>query len=231
MKRATQTYAWLNAVKAAPRLRRSIFVVAFQLTQKISTAEFEISGRLITWQSIPLLAVSTGLGERAVRYAIRRLEATGYLSITTGGGRKRSNHYTLTLPETLQARAGFSEAETLQNSTVNPARIVPKPCTRVPPNLLKKDSLIFPDKREADPRGPRLRADALGPHTAGLRKRLAERWEWLDCAKLAGHSSDTVTLAVVTLAQGDNIRKHCEADILAEFGVTRLEFVQMQVRP
>jgi hypothetical protein len=78
--------------------------------------------------------------------------------------------------------------------------------------------------------GPRQRADAPGPHEAGLRKRLGERFEWLDCAKLAGHSTDTVTLAIVTRAQGDNIRKHCEADILAEFGVTRLEFVEMQVR-
>ena len=34
----------------------------------------------------------------------------------------------------------------------------------------------------------------------------------------------SLTLSVLTVYQGDNIRKYCEADILAAAGVSRLEF-------
>ncbi|CUU20842.1 hypothetical protein CDS [Bradyrhizobium sp.] len=46
----------------------------------------------------------------------------------------------------------------------------------------------------------------------------------MDTAKLVSHSADVVVLKVLTDGQAYNIRQHCEADILAQFGVSHLEF-------
>jgi DNA-binding transcriptional regulator PaaX len=89
---------WLDGVKADRRHLKAgstCVVIAQQLSRKTNGSEFRKTGRLVTWQAIPTLAAATGLSERMVRYAVRRLEAAGHLTIKTGRGPGRSNHYTL----------------------------------------------------------------------------------------------------------------------------------------
>jgi hypothetical protein len=51
-------------------------------------------------------------------------------------------------------------------------------------------------------------------------------------ARLVARTADTVTLSVLTAYQRDEIRKHCEGDILAAAGATKLEFaVEIAVAP
>lgn len=51
------------------------------------------------WPSVPLLAELAGMHEDTVRRAVRRLEATGMVTVQRGGGR-RANRYRLALPGT-----------------------------------------------------------------------------------------------------------------------------------
>ena len=105
-----------------------------------------------------------------------------------------------------------------------------KPRQPCHPNLLITDDRTSAPTADTEPGGPRQRAVALGPHPLGalepdLRKRLGENFKWLSMARLLVRAAETVTLSVLTAYPGDNIRKHCEADILAVAGATQLEFV------
>jgi hypothetical protein len=93
-----------------------------------------------------------------------------------------------------------------------------------PPNSSITTSITLAATSDTETGGPRQRANALGPLDADLRARLGERIKWLAMAKLVEHSADTLTLSVLTALQADNIRRHCEPDILAVAGVTRLAF-------
>lgn len=63
-----------------------------------------------------------------------------------------------------------------------------------------------------------------GPDFPTLGPTLGERFEYLAAVKLAGHSKDAITLSVLTTYQADNIRRHCQADILAVAGASELKF-------
>jgi DNA-binding FadR family transcriptional regulator len=98
MKLAQKIFIWLDAVKADRRLRGSCFHVAYQLTRKISNAEHEKSGTLVTWQSERTIANALGLSERTVRDMVHLLRDTDYVDIETGHGPGSSNRYTLKDP-------------------------------------------------------------------------------------------------------------------------------------
>jgi hypothetical protein len=49
---------WRNQVKADRRLHAVDFTVAFQLTERTNRAEFEKSGRLVTWQGAGTMAAA-----------------------------------------------------------------------------------------------------------------------------------------------------------------------------
>jgi hypothetical protein len=241
MKSASQIFAWLNALKADRRLHASCFKIAYQLSNRTNVAEFKKTGRLVTWQAIPTLAAATGLSDRTVRRVVRRLQLTDHLTVKPGGGRGRSNRYTLT-PQTLSPVSAFSEAkpghpwqgldgQTRSKATLNPVTGDHKPCHQWPLNLsIKEFSNLSERERESETasRGPRRAEGALGPLAsldAELRRRLGEKSKWLVMAEVAARSDDSVTLSVPTPSQRDAIIKHCELDILAAAGVSELKFV------
>jgi hypothetical protein len=88
---------------------------------------------------------------------------------------------------------------------------------------------------ETEHHGPRRAEGALGPLGAlepDLRRRLGENFKRLSMARLVARTADTVTLSVLTAYQRDEIRKHCEGDILAAAGATKLEFaVEIEAAP
>lgn len=92
---AHSIFAWLNQVKADKTLFASDFKVAFQMTQKTSTAMFERSGELLTWQSRPLIAAEVSMSERTVHDCVKRLSAGHHVAATPGRGPGRSNCYRL----------------------------------------------------------------------------------------------------------------------------------------
>src|SRR5579871_2295989 len=91
-----QIFGWLNEVKANCDLPASCFKVAFQLAQKTSTAVFEKSGQLVTWQSEATIADAIQMSVRTVREMAARLKAAGHVEIESGHGPGNSNRYTLT---------------------------------------------------------------------------------------------------------------------------------------
>ncbi|WP_456679247.1 MULTISPECIES: hypothetical protein [unclassified Bradyrhizobium] len=243
MNRTVAVFHWINAVRADRRLRAGSCVrVALQLVENISAAEFGNSGRMLTWQSMPRLASAAGLQVRAVRYVLRRLEATGYLSTDVGGGRKRSSHYTLTLPETRQADAGFIgqkpgtplpalAEETRQSHVVNPAKRRPKTRHARAGESLKETlkNLKSNDSDTVDRPAPRQRADALGAGLNGqsrlgglgepLRRLVNDgnfqAWFVNGEAELVEHTADTITLAVKSKFYAIQIENRFERQILA----------------
>jgi hypothetical protein len=234
---------WLEGVKAGPRLKAagSCFLIAHALSRRTNGNEFRKSGRLITWQSIPTMAGDTGLSERMVRYAVRRLEAAGHLAVMTGHGPRQSNRYTLIENRHSGAAINSGNSSTRvphipeqmrHSGSPNAAPGCAESGTRVPPNSSITHSLTLPPTDDTEPGGPRLRAEealgplppAMGELDAPLRDLLGERWKWLVGVKLEARTADTVTLAVTTPSARDNIIRHCEADILAVAGASKLEF-------
>jgi hypothetical protein len=72
----------------------------------------------------------------------------------------------------------------------------------------------------------------MGRLEAGLRRILGENFKWLVMAELVECSADVVMLSVMTAAERDNIRKHCEAAILEVSGASKLEFkIELAVEP
>lgn len=232
--RSDRIDAWRALARADPlKGRTSCLLVANQLSRNTNKEEFERSCRLITWQGIDTLVAETGLSETMVRKCLKRLLAIGRIRIAEkGGGRGNSTRYELLL-ETLHTRAPFpateSPTETLHSEGLNPTLRGPKPYTRVHPN--REHRTLKQDNTDTWASAPRLRADALGALDEELRAELGERFVWLDAAKLDGHSADTVTLAVLNSYQADNIRKHCEADILRVADAEKLEFVVQRQPP
>jgi hypothetical protein len=231
---------WLDAVKADRRRLKaasSCVVVAHQLSKKTNGKEFRKTGRLITWQSIPKLAAATGLSERMVRYAVRRLEAAGHLAIETGRGPRQSNLYTLVEKRHPSAAIAEANCGTPLPHSVGQARHSGAPTeasefsdcgNRVPPNSSISNSRILPTMANTERSGPRQRADVLGPLDildTHLRQCLGENAKWLDAARPVELTDGVITLSILTPYQGDNIRKYCEPDILAAAGATELKFI------
>ena len=156
----------LDAVAADRRLTaNSVFKVARQLTRKTNGNEFRKSGLLITWQAIPTLAAATGLSQRMVRYAVKRLAATGYLTIKTGHGPRQSNRYTL-IPQNRQPVAAFNSGNSgnpLPHSAEQKRQSsVPKAATHcaesgnpLPPNSSITHSITLPPTADTDAGAPR----------------------------------------------------------------------------
>jgi hypothetical protein len=250
MKRGVQIARWLKQVKADHRLCTVDFTVAYQLSERTNEAEFARSGILLTWQGIALLAAEAGVCERTVQRSVGRLQKFKHLAIKPGGGRHHSNRYTLLLhatqavaaiddnSETVTAVSGFSgngdsgvgvSPETVTVVSGKGDSRVAKPRQPCHPNFYRTTDRTLATISETEPGGPRSRADALGPHPLGelepeLRSRLGENFKLLSMARLVARTDETVTLSVLTVWQGDNIRQHCEADILAAAGVTELRF-------
>lgn len=74
------------------------------------------------WPSVATIGRKTGLCERAVRTALRQLEADGWLQTANGGGRNGVNRYTV------------NPAPHAPGTTCPPASNAPKPGTTCPPN-------------------------------------------------------------------------------------------------
>jgi hypothetical protein len=236
MKRGVQISRWLSQVKADRRFyMTSDFKVAIQLTERTNNAAFARSGILQTWQGVALIAAETGLDERTVQRAVRRLQAYGHVAVDFGGGRAKSNCCTLILKGEMQTPAPvppFIDKKTPAQKSLNPGTEVPKPRHTCHPNLLKNYNRTSCAQTDTEPSGPRQRADgALGPRPpamgeldAPLRARLAERFVWLAGVTLKARTTNAVTLSVLTPSARDNVRKYCEADILAATGAAKLEF-------
>jgi hypothetical protein len=240
MKRASRIFNWLAQVNADRSLRNSTFKVAHALANKTNDAEFNKSDRLVTWQSIPTLINATGLCDRTVRYGTKLLEKTGHIAVDPGHGPRRSNRYTLILQKR-QTIASLTEAisgkplphsveQKRQSGTPIAANIDTSSGNPMPPNYSINNFSNFcsPNLETEDAsRGPRglEGLGALGALEPDLRRRLGDDFKWLAMARLEALTENTVTLSVLTASQRDAIQKHCEADILAAAGVTKLDFV------
>jgi hypothetical protein len=229
-KMMAQIKDWLNAVKADSGLPASstCFEVAYQLTQKINSAEFCKSGVLVTWQAERTIANACGLSERTVRDTLHHLRDAGYLEIKTGHGPGQSNRYTLKNPAAFnEANTGnglpHSDEQKRQSGVATAADERMKTGGRQPPNYSISNSII-------SPREPRRAEEALGPLGAELRKRIgADNQEaWFGDGKvwIISQVDDTITLAVRDKFLAQQIRNRFESHILACLpGVVRIEFV------
>lgn len=92
---STEIFAWLNQVKVDRSIPASDFKIAFQLTQKTSSAEFERDRVLVTWQSRALLATEVGVSERTIHNAIKRMVGSCHIVLEAGHGPGQSNRYVL----------------------------------------------------------------------------------------------------------------------------------------
>lgn len=83
------------------------------------------------------IAEKTGVTERGARGIVRRLEASGWITIKTGGGRGGKNVYRILMlkPGTANPEPETgNETKTRNVTTQNPERDCTKPGTAVPPN-------------------------------------------------------------------------------------------------
>lgn len=230
-KTAPSIFGWLNAVKADRRLRGSCFKVAYQLAQKINAAEFEKSGKLVTWQSERTIADAIQMSERTVRAMVHRLRDTDHLEIKTGHGPGSSNRYTLKYrqppAEFNGAKTGsqlpHSDKQMRQSDVSKPAVHRMKTGSQLPPNYSISNSII-------SAREPRRAEEALGPLGAELRKRIDpatfDAWFTKGEVEAVSQTADTITLAVRSKFFAEQIRNRFESDILACLpGVARVEVV------
>jgi hypothetical protein len=237
---------WLEGVKTGPRLKAasSCFLVAHALSRRTNGNEFRKTGRLVTWQSIPTLAAATGLSERMVRYAARRLEAAGHLAVMIGRGPRQSNRYTLI--EMRHSGAAITEANTgtrvpqLPEQMRHSGSLIAAPgfteCgTGVPPNSSITHSRTLPATADTDAGGPRRASSALGPLGTALRIRIGkanfEAWFEKGEAELVSQTADTVSIAVKSHFFAEQIRSRFEGDLEACSGALQIRFVVREAGP
>jgi hypothetical protein len=89
------------------------------------------------WPSIAGICRKTCMSERGVQTIIRRLEQSGWLHISIGGGRRNCNLYTIKTPHDvppepyappqMDAKTPHMDTETPQMNAVNPAPHAPEP--------------------------------------------------------------------------------------------------------
>jgi Helix-turn-helix domain len=117
-------YKWLDVIRKDKRVDRTARAVAAWLARHMN-----VSGECFV--SKQTLVEETGYCQRAVDYAILRLEKLGYLRVNRiVGGRNKANEYHAILPETPHGDAGFTGAETPHLATQNPASTDTKPRTQ-----------------------------------------------------------------------------------------------------
>ena len=242
MKSTPQIFRWLDQVKADRRLRASSdFKIAYQLSNRTNAAEFKKTGRLVTWQSVATLAAATGLSVRTVQREIRRLQTTGHLAVKVGGGRGRSNLYTL---QTLSPVSPFSEAkprhpchpldrETVTSVSGKGDTGVAKGCHPCHPNLSIKDLKNSPGDRDTEPeRGSRRALTALDPLGAEICKAIGpdafDAWFARGEAEIVEQTGDMITLAVKSRFFAQYIANQFEAVIARAAGVARADVVVRQ---
>jgi hypothetical protein len=242
--RNRQISRWRDQVKTDGSLTRAAncFKVAYQLSMKTNADEFDKSGRLVTWQGIKTLAMLTALSERTVFRAIRHLQANGHVSIESGGGRHRSNCYTLTEAKNPVRPVRVLETETLTKMARNPDNAGAKPCQDCHPNLLINNNRTYAPTTDTELGAPRQRAVALGAPSGkqgGLgelgeevRKRIDaanfDAWLGNDKATFVSLIDDTVTIAVQSKFIAREIANRFEREIVEAAGVKRLN---IEVRP
>ncbi|MBT1512570.1 hypothetical protein KIP88_18870 [Bradyrhizobium sp. SRL28] len=201
-----------------------------ELADRTNAAEFNRSGQLIAWPSIPTLATATGLSRRMVHYAINALQRTGDLVIMRGGGRGCSNRYLL-VTKTVQPIAPFDEAkpcnplhrldgETVQPIAQNGATHCAKTVQPIAPELLKNSEKTLAPVTATDPSGPRSRADRpLGPlDVEALRRCIGEDnvagWFTGKVLHTTLTNDGVLTVVVTTRFVADKIRSWFEPEVL-----------------
>jgi Replication protein C N-terminal domain len=102
-----------------------VFQVAILIQLHTSRREFQQSGRLQAFPSLPRLAFMAGLSEKTVRRAIRELAEVGLL--TLGHRFKNSNVYCLTIPS-----AAAEHSATCLNLLTNPRHRATRNGTETP---------------------------------------------------------------------------------------------------
>lgn len=116
------------------------------------------------------IAEKTGVTERGARGIVRRLEASGWITIKTGGGRGGKNVYRVLMdkPGTTNPEPETgNEPETRNVATLNPERDCTKPGTTVPPNRQE------PSRNHHQPREAQ-RMDDVDDRRAAMLDRRAE---------------------------------------------------------
>ena len=75
------------------------------------------------------IAKGSKVSERSVYRQLALLEQAGWITIRSGGGRKRSNHYVLKYPDT--ALAGFNSENPVSGDTKTLSAVTQNPATKV----------------------------------------------------------------------------------------------------
>lgn len=144
------------------------------------------------WPAMSSVAEKARMSERGVQKIIRRMEETGAISITTGGGRGGCNRYVINTGnperETGNTKRGMAEKprtgvqETPNGSAETPNRGSPEPSRtlREPSNSKVRDVLLGVLSEKT--------ADDFIAHRRAIRKRLTERAAELVVSRLAGCS-------------------------------------------
>jgi hypothetical protein len=143
------------------------------------------------WPGLADIARRSGLEtERAVRRALAKLVRLGEVTIDPGGGRGRTNVYTLRLPapgpETRTGAQGFSPAGTPPRGAENPCAPRAKPLRAAPPNPDKRaggthseptvEPTVNPQGAPSDDSGAAAAVAAVSdPDAEGFNRLLLER--------------------------------------------------------
>lgn len=220
---AHSIFAWLNQVKADKTLFASDFKVAFQMTQKTSTAMFERSGELLTWQSRPLIAAEVSMSERTVHDCVKRLSAGRHLAPTPGRGPGRSNCYRLiqhrqpVAAHNRQPTAAIArQPASLKHATDDSKRGSP-----LPPNNLYKHS----SNRDRPDQAPQSAEETIGsPSSGGLPIEVVDGLKgqhgndiytsWFANLSFMGSTDGEVTIAASTKFNATWINDHYADDLL-----------------
>ena len=158
-----ERFDWMHAILAAPELGATAKLAAASLATRYADAE---SGQ--AWPTMGELAEAVGRSERMTQYAVRDLEAAGWLVVERSAGRGRRATFHLSFPADAQA---------------------PKRC-----NVVRLSEARAPRKRCNGPSGkgamgctayksptnnPRMRAGATAPKASQPR---ADRARAMPCA-------------------------------------------------
>jgi len=95
------------------------------------------------YPSIARLAQDIGVADRSVQRSVRHLEEYGYLEVSSGGGRRRSNHYSVKIPAEPRPQShpfGPQKGDSRKSNKVTPGS--DKPRHQCHPNPMTEPSEI-----------------------------------------------------------------------------------------
>ena len=146
-------FDWLNRIAADPEVSPLGFKLAYIIGQHINRETGE------AWPTQMTLANMTGATDRGIRKQLAKLNSSGHLLITSGGGRHVANRYRIALntrnggslfagkntePEFLfsNEKPGTQSHKTRNGATSKPGTYVPpEPLNRTTEEQLSRDSL------------------------------------------------------------------------------------------